>query len=139
MKTKVTGEFYREDAARIASEAARLKPLADEAPANPAGPAFVPRVLLDEPQRAPLAPQPAVNQNVPPREPPLVALRTAVAAPAQRDLRVQEERFDQDDDERPRWRMLRIIAWIVLAPLYVGVALAAVGINALFVKDLLGL
>ena len=44
-----------------------------------------------------------------------------------------------DDDEEPRrWGFGRIVAWILLAPWYVAMVVAAVGVDVLFVKDLLG-
>ena len=76
-----------------------------------------PPVRLDDPQRPPLTPAPPTNQNV----------RAARPEPAEFDV------------EPPRWTTGRILAWVLLAPWYVGVALAAVGLDVLFVKDLFGL
>ena len=116
-KTKSVGGFYSEEAARIVSEAARAQapsPAVPPAPA-PAAPApIAPAVMLGEPQRPPLTPEPAINQN-------LVAPRPAPIA------------------LEPRLSVGRVVAWIILAPWYLAMIAAAVGIDALFVKDLLGL
>lgn len=118
-KTKSVGGFYSEEAARIVSEAARAQapsPAVPTAPA-PAAPApIAPAVMLGEPQRPPLTPEPAINQN-------LVAPRPAPIAL----------------EPRPRLSVGRVVAWIILAPWYLAMIAAAVGIDALFVKDLLGL
>jgi hypothetical protein len=137
LKTRVTGDFYREDAARIASEAARLRPASAEKSAKPpeAAPAYVPPVLLDEPQRPLLVPEPPLNQNAARREPELVTPRSESLAPPRRR---EEPRTERYEEERPRPSFLRTVAWIVLLPLYLGVAAAAIGVNVLFVKDLLG-
>jgi len=118
-KTKATG-FYREDAALIASQAARM-------PAQPAGdtprvsgPAIgsAPDIFLDEPQRPPLTPDSPINQNA-------RALRPAPA--------------DLEADDRRGLSLARTVAWIILAPWYVAIAAAALGLNLMFIKNLLGL
>ena len=43
-----------------------------------------------------------------------------------------------EDDEPRRWGVGRVIAWILLAPWYAAMAAAAIGVDVLFVKDLLG-
>ena len=95
VKTRTTG-FYRDDAARIAAQAASIAP--PEAPGLRQRPApsesRAPKVLIDEPARPPLAPEPAINENH-------VAPRRLPAAPPA---------------ERPQIR--RLIAWIVIAPFY---------------------
>ncbi len=126
-RTKATG-FYRGDAARLVSEAARLPaepaqlqdpdPIAEVPPAPSAAVAPTPAVTLDEPQRPPLAPQAPTNQNI--------------RAP-------RPEPVDFDDDEPARWTTGRILAWILLAPWYATIAIAALGVDVLFVKDLFGL
>ena len=120
---KTTGNFYRDDAARVALEAA-LRPAQIDSAAPQRDASYVPPVLLIEPQRPLLKPQPAINQNTPQPED-----RREVAGDVQ---------IDSDDDSRwdSAWR---IVAWVVLAPWYLGVALAALGIDILFAKDLIGL
>ena len=46
--------------------------------------------------------------------------------------------MDEDDDEVHHWSVGRVVAWILLAPWYVAMAVASVGVDILFVKDLLG-
>ena len=125
---KATTGFYRGDAARLVSEAARLPAddLAEaaavaEAPLVSATAASIgaPAVVLDDPQRPPLSPEPPTNQN----------------------LRVARPRAEElvDEEEPSSWAVGRVVAWIILAPWYLAMIAAAVGIDALFVKDLLGL
>lgn len=124
---KATG-FYRGDAARLVSEAARLPAddLAEaaavaEAPLVSATAATIgaPAVVLDDPQRPPLSPEPPTNQN----------------------LRVARPRAEElvDEEEPSSWAVGRVVAWILLAPWYVAVAVASVGLDVLIVKDLFGL
>lgn len=119
VKPKATG-FYREDAARLAAEAARVP--ADEkqsetAPVAPvvAAPAAAPVIRVDEPDRPLLAPEPATNQNLRARRPVAV-----------------------DPEPHQPLGFGKIVAWVLLAPWYVAMAAAAVGVDVLFVKDLLG-
>jgi hypothetical protein len=122
-RTKATG-FYRGDAARLVSEAARLPAepaqVPEQQPIAEAAPAVVPTpaVTLDEPQRPLLAPEPPTNQNI--------------RAP-------RPDPIEFDDDEPARWTTGRIVAWILLAPWYATIAVAALGVDVLFVKDLFGL
>ena len=124
---KATG-FYRGDAARLVSEAARLPAddLAEaaavaEAPLVSATAATIgaPAVVLDDPQRPPLSPEPPTNQN----------------------LRVARPRAEElvDEEEPSSWGVGRVVAWILLAPWYVAVAVASVGLDVMIVKDLFGL
>lgn len=124
---KATG-FYRGDAARLVSEAARLPAddLAEaaavaEAPLVSATAASIgaPAVVLDDPQRPPLSPEPPTNQN----------------------LRVARPRAEElvDEEEPSSWAVGRVVAWILLAPWYVAVAVASVGLDVMIVKDLFGL
>lgn len=124
---KATG-FYRGDAARLVSEAARLPAddLAEaaavaEAPLVSATAATIgaPAVVLDDPQRPPLSPEPPTNQN----------------------LRVARPRAEElvDEEEPSSWAVGRVVAWILLAPWYVAVAVASVGLDVMIVKDLFGL
>ena len=125
VKPKTTG-FYREEAARLALDAARVPPAtkpsepapiaaAPVAPVVPT-PKAAPVIVLDEPQRPLLAPEPATNQN-------LRATRPEIAEP----------------EPHQRIGLGKIVAWVLLAPWYVTMAAAAVGVDVLFVKDLLGL
>jgi len=127
-RTKATG-FYRGDAARLVSDAARLpaesareagpEPIAEPTSAPTTAAIGAPAVVLDDPQRPPLSPEPPTNQNL-------------------RAARPQTEEFD-DEDEPSRWTAGRIVAWILLAPWYAAIAVASFGVDVLFVKDLLGL
>lgn len=117
-KTRATG-FYREDAARIVSEAARLPQAAPEDTASKAQPQpaepQVPAISIDEPQRPLLRPGAALNQNVGARR-----------------------KFIDDEPER-QWDLARVLAWIVLAPWYLAMVVVSLGVDVLFVKDLLHL
>src|SRR3569833_1190285 len=120
---KATG-FYRGDAARLVSEAARLprdpaqapepepipEPAAPPEPAPPPASIGAPAVVLDDPQRPLLSPEPPTNQN----------LRVARPLP---------QEFDYDDEPSP-WTTGRIVAWILLAPWYVAIAVASLGLDA---------
>jgi len=75
----------------------------------------VPSIDIDRPR---LRPDPADNQNV--RRPRPVA------------------QMDEDDDEEHHWSVGRVVAGILLAPWDVAMAVAAGGVDILFVKDLLG-
>lgn len=119
---KTTGNFYRDDAARVALEAA-LRPAQIDSAAPQRDASYVPPVLLIEPQRPLLKPQPAINQNAP--------------QPEDRREAVGDVLIDADDS--PWDSAWRIVAWVVLAPWYLGVALAALGIDILFAKDLISL
>lgn len=122
--TKPVSGFYSDEAARIVSDAARApqqavkppsaEPLAPPPPAPIATP-IVPEVLLDEPQRPPLTPEPAINQND--------------SAPRPRAYPPEPRRVS----------MGRVVAWVLLAPWYATMLVAALGIDAMFVKDMLGL
>jgi hypothetical protein len=102
----------------MAAEAARSKgseraePQAD--PALPVKPA-IPSVQLDEPQRPALAPEPALNQNDP-----LVTDRPRSAT------------------RRPP-RAVRLVARVLIAPLYIFIAIASAAILVLAAKYFLGL
>ncbi len=127
-RTKATG-FYRGDAARLVSDAARLpaesaqepelEAIPEAAPAPTTGAIGAPAVVLDDPQRPPLSPEPPTNQNL-------------------RAARPRTEGFDYED-EPSRWTPRRVVAWMLLAPWYAAIAVASLGIDVLFVKDLLGL
>lgn len=117
VKPKTTGGFYREDAARLASEAARGPGPAGEAPRPAIRPIVaIPTVEPDAPERPRLRPRPASNQN----------LRTP--------------RLDGYDKppERRAWSVGRIIAWVLLAPWYAATAIGAIGVDLMFLKDMLG-
>ena len=117
VKAKSVTGFYDDEAARIAKTAAQA-PLAAKPIEKPVEPSsYVPPVRLDEPQRAPLTPEPPTNQNI----------RISTDAPAVRPA------------TRRGWRPVRVAAWVVLTPWYVAVAAASVALIFLFVKDLLGL
>lgn len=101
----------------MAAEAARTRggdkaePLAAPPPDKDA----IPSVHIDDPQRPPLAPDPALNQNDPqiPDRP-----RTA--------------------SRRPR-RAVRLVARVLIAPLYIFIAIASAAILVLAAKYFLGL
>lgn len=114
-KVGATGGFYRDDAARLASEAARQPgPMTASIPHSTS---VAPPILLDEPARPPLRPDMARNQN---------------AAPA------LEERFDEAAEPPRRLGLGRVLAWVILAPLYAATAVASIGLDVIFVKELLG-
>lgn len=117
-KTGTTG-FYREDAARLASEAARLPQQPLDAPQEPATkpPRAAPAIVLDEPNRPPLAPEPATNQNERLSPPP-------------------DDDFELGEVRRP-WSVGRAVAWVLLAPWYAVTLVAAVGLVVLFVRFVL--
>jgi len=101
----------------MAAEAARTKgndkaePQAAPAP----GKAAIPSVRIDDPQRPPLAPEPALNQNeVPLADRPRTASR------------------------RPP-RAVRLVARVLLAPLYICIAIASAAILVRAAKYVLGL
>jgi hypothetical protein len=116
VKPETTGGFYREEAVRLASDAARApqQPAKAEQPA----PVYVPPILAVEPARGPLVPELPSNQN------------------AAADLRRSQYEAEL---ERPRRSVGRVLALIVMLPLYLVVGALSIGIIALFVKDLLGL
>jgi hypothetical protein len=114
VKPEGSGGFYREEAARLASEAAR-RPFPPEAAAS-AVPAYVPPVLTVEPERPLLAPEPATNQN----------LKVPLAPVT-------------DRDDRQPFGVGRVLARAILLPLYLVVGAVSLGIIGLFVKGLLGL
>lgn len=114
-KVGATGGFYRDDAARLASEAARQPDRPVGSVSQPA--AIAPAVLLDEPARPPLRPGPARNQNTTP---------------------ALGERFEETAEPRRHLGFGRILAWLLLAPLYAATAVASIGLDAMFVKELLG-
>ena len=103
--------WYKVTFRSYACDTPALQALAESPlPAQPA----IPAIEVDRPR---LRPDPADNQNV--RRPRPVG------------------RSDEDDELRG-WGVGRIIAWILLAPWYVTMAAAAIGVDVLFVKDLLG-
>jgi hypothetical protein len=117
VKPKTTGEFYRDDAARLVSAAAVARQAPPVAPGHSGLSAprrTAPAPVLDEPDRPPLRPDPASNEN-----------RRAAAQPA--------------PAARSRRNLPRLLARIVIAPFYVAVALAAIGVIVLFAKGLFGL
>ena len=95
-------------------------------------PSYVPPILLEEPQRPPLVPQPAINQNIHPArtEPDFDEIA--------RPTRASRRAIVPDDEPEPP-RLPKIVAWVILAPWYGLVFALAVGIIGLFVKNLLGL
>ncbi len=110
VKPKTAGGFYREEAARLASEAAKAPP---GRPAKP-GKNVVPPIELDRRERGPLRPGPAVNQNIIGDDP------------------------IEPGPLPPRYNALRTVAWVLLAPWYAAMLAASLGVDAWFVKDLLG-
>ena len=130
VKPKSTGGFYREDAARLASEAAFTPKQQDVVPA-PAAPE--PKAAAPEPppERAPVEPAiPSIEVDRP---------RLRPDPPDNQNVRRPRPVAEFDDDDEPRrWGVGRVIAWILLAPWYVTMAAASIGVDVLFVKDLLG-
>jgi hypothetical protein len=112
-RTRISG-FYRDDAARIAADAARIASPTPDAPPTAPVVRATPPISIDEPTRAPLAPRQPTNQNVP------VDMRPAASA-------------------RPPRRLRRIIAWVVIAPWYVAIIALSGCILVLAAKFLLGL
>jgi hypothetical protein len=120
VKPKTAGQFYRDEAAWLVSAAASARQAQANAPAP--RPQLAPKAqptyaepVLDEPDRPPLRPEPPTNQN-----------RHAAPRPA----------------EAPRRRrsvgMPRLLARIVIAPLYAVVAVGAIGVIALFARGFFG-
>lgn len=125
-KGKTTG-FYRDDAAELAAGAARTEPTAGRTPLPPLEPSTpqpssldpAPAIRIIDPRRPPLKPAPALNQNQPVlRADPDTSIGTA---PAQR-----------------RRRPSRTVARVIIAPLYIAMALASAGVLLLFIKAWLG-
>jgi hypothetical protein len=115
VKPKTTGGFYREDAVRLASEAARTPRRG--APPLPTLPRDAAAPAIDPEERGRLKPRPASNQN----------------------LRTPRPMADDEPDE-PRSRKLgRTVAWVLLAPWYMATVVGTIGIDVLFIKDMLGL
>jgi hypothetical protein len=108
VEPRTTGGFYREEAAHLASEAAKAPPGRTPKSSSTAAP----QIRLD--RREPLRPQPAVNQNVVGDDP-----IEAMPLP-------------------PRRNPLRLVARIVLAPWYAVMLVGSIGVDAWFIKDLLG-
>jgi hypothetical protein len=144
---KATDGFYSDEAARLALEAAR-RPQQPAAPAlkaveqppklaEAAPPAYVPPILLDEPQRPPLSPEPALNQNS--RRERAEPILDAPARPA-RPLRRAEIYLGDDDagDDR-HVSIARVIAWVILGPWGLAMLAASLAILALFARNLVGL
>ena len=147
---KAAGSFYSEEAARLALEAA-TRPQQPAAPApEPAEPIakYVPSILLDEPQRPLLKPEPAINQNLQPdrAEPTLDAatprpLRRSDIITEDEDVRptraprrrATRETY-ADDEERAPFGVGKIVAWVIMAPWGLAVLAAALGIIVLFAK-----
>lgn len=117
VKPKTTGGFYREDAARLASEAARGPRPTGEVPRLAVRPAVaVPMVEPDAPERPRLRPRPASNQN----------------------LRAPRIDSYDESDARRAWSAGRVVAWVLLAPWYAATAIGAIGVDLMFLKDMLG-
>ncbi len=144
---KATGSFYSEEAARLALEAAQ-RPKQPAAPApkaaepaapadDPAAPSYVPPILLNEPRRRPLAPEPAINQNRPPeRDEPVVDEPVRASRPArQAELYLGED--TREDDER-HLSVARIIAWIILTPWALAMLAASLAILGLVARNFFG-
>lgn len=108
VEPKTAGGFYREEAARLASEAAKAPSGRSAKPSK----TTAPQIQLD--RREPLRPQPAMNQNVVGDEP-------IEPAPLP-----------------PRRNPMRLIARIVIAPWYAVMLVGSIGVDAWFIKDLLG-
>ena len=146
---KAAGGFYSEEAARLALEAAtrQQQPAAPAPePAEP-GAKYVPSILLEEPQRPLLKPQPAINQNVQPaRTEPTLDDDVRPARPLRRSETITEdedvrparaarrrETYDDDEDHAPLG-VAKVVAWIILAPWYLAMLAAALGVIGLFAR-----
>jgi hypothetical protein len=126
VKTKAVDGFYDDEAARLAANAARASdPSGRSAGIAVQPPAYIPPILLDEPQRTPLRPEPPINQNI--------DLDTRPR------LRPSMPMDDADEADHPAFTIARLTAWILLAPLYLAMLAASVGVLVLFGKDLFGL
>lgn len=115
VKPKTTGGFYREDAVRLASEAARIPKRGSQLPPARQIDTASPSIDLDE--RVRLKPRPASNQN----------------------LRTPRPIADDEGDERRSRTFGRTVAWMLLAPWYAVTVVGTIGIDVLFIKDMLGL
>jgi len=113
VKPKTTGGFYREDAVRLASEAARTPKRGALPPLARPSDAVVPSIEPDE--RVRLKPKPASNQNLRAPHP-----------------------ISDDLDEPRNWTPGRVVAWVLLAPWYAVAVVGTIGIDVLFIKDMLG-
>jgi hypothetical protein len=116
--TKTSGGFYRDEAARLVSEAARAPQRATELARPPShiNEPYIPPVMLEEPMRPPLTPDPAYNENQ------------------------RSERPRRGESRTGSSRAIaQLVARVMLAPWFVAVAVAAIGIDVMFIKALLGL
>lgn len=145
--SKAAGGFYSEEAARLAREAAtRPQQPATPVSSEPTG-KHVPPILLDEPHRPPLKPEPATNQNVQlARTEPTLDAATRPVRPLRRseiitggpDLRPsrpnrRREAHVEDEPDAAPVGVARMVAWIILAPWglsVLAVALALIGLVA---------
>jgi hypothetical protein len=118
-KGKTTG-FYRDDAAELAAGAARTVPGTGLTPApQVSSDDAAPAIRIIDPNRPPLKPGPALNQNQPVlRADPDTSIGTA---PPQRKRRPS-----------------RTFARVLIAPLYIAMALASAGVLLLFARAWLG-
>jgi hypothetical protein len=121
-KSKTTG-FYRDDAAELAAGAARTSapPAPKPIQAPPAQPPSdrAPPIRIIDPDRPPLKPQAPINQNLPVLR--AYAATSIGTAPMPRKARPS-----------------RTVARVLIAPLYIAMALASAGVLLLFVKAWLG-
>ena len=146
---KAAGSFYSDEAARLAMEAAtrQQQPAAPEPEAVELAPKYVPPILLEEPQRPPLRPEPALNQNSQPeRTEPTLDIEIQSPRPLRRseiitdDEDVRPARSPRrrevfaDDEDRAPLGPAKIAAWVILAPWGIAILAAALGIIALFAK-----
>ena len=114
--SRPTGSVYKGEAAQVAYQAARLS-ATPPAPARVSEANVAPPVELDAKRPLPYPEPVALNDNSDPERAPVQRqqVTTRLHATARR------------------------LAWLLILPLYVAVALAAIGIDVLFVKDLMGL
>lgn len=109
-KSRAAGAVYRDEAADLVAAAARREQFAEPGPATFSRRAKVPPVRAEEPLSYP-SPV-GFNDNVD---------------------------YSSTHREVRQFSLARLVAWIVIAPWYLLVALGSIGIDVLFARTLLGL
>ncbi len=150
---KAAGSFYSDEAARLAMEAAtrQQQPGAPAPEAGEPAPKYVPPILLEEPQRPPLRPEPATNQNVQlERTEPTLDAEIQAPRPLRRSEIITDDedvrpartprarKVYAEDEDHPSLGVARIIAWVILAPWGLAMLAAALAIIGLFARGFFG-